>query len=265
MLKALGLDWRISLAQEGWFYFRTCKNWRQVFRSRLRGGNLDKLECRAGQVITLADFSSLQIFQEIWRRQIYTGRYPKRWEEPRVIVDIGANIGIFALFATKKWPLARVLAYEPAPENVVRFERNIRLSHASQICFHPFAVAGTKGRTTLFLKGEPGWHSFWNEGARSAVCVEATTLEAILAEVGSPTIDLLKIDCEGAEYDVLRGRGQLLVENVRFIAMEYHEREDHRVRELTDLFESSGFSCVFHPEPCWGTGMLYATNGVRTF
>jgi hypothetical protein len=71
---------------------------------------------------------------------------------------------------------------------------------------------------------------------------------------------LLKLDCEGAEYEILDGRELLLREGVHQIAMEYHEIGGHRVQELTALLARAGFQCEIAPAPEWHTGMLYAVN-----
>jgi FkbM family methyltransferase len=258
MLKAFGLDWRISLSQECWFYYRTCANWRSVIRGRLRSAPFDRFEMRTGPVIAFDGDPPWRIFEDIWRYQIYDRKYPKSWHAPRSVVDVGANVGFFSLYAAARWPTARIFAYEPAPENVKWLERNIATSRANQVRIYPLAVAGSVGRATFYLKQESGWHSLWDNGAQSAIETETTTLEAIVARTGSEPIDLLKIDAEGAEYQILRGREQLLARSVRYIVMEYHELHEHQFQELRDILERSGFDCEIFPEPRWKTGMLYA-------
>jgi len=259
MFKRLGLDWRISLAQSYWFYFRTCENWRQVLDAIRRDERLDRFVLRSGATLTFFGDPPLQIFQEIWRREIYTHEYPQGWRTPHIVVDIGANIGFFSLYVAMRWPDAQVFAYEPAPENVALLEQNIRLSKTSQVILHPVAVADVVGRMNFFLKKESGWHSLWGSSNDSTILVNTTTLPAIVKEVDQ-TIDLLKMDCEGAEYAVLAGQALVLAQSVRFVAMEYHEIEGHQVRELTEILEQAGFDCEVHPQPRWQTGMLYAVN-----
>ena len=260
MLKTPGLDWRISLAQECWFYFRTCRNWRKVIQARLYGAPLARFEMRGSVVVGFPESPPWQIFQEIWRNQVYTRRYPREWGNPRTIVDIGANIGVFSLYAARRWHQARILAFEPAPDNFHWLEKNAQLSSAWQITCRPVAVAGKSGQADFYLKEESGWHSLIGDGAKSSITVQTTTLDAVLDETGATAIDLLKLDCEGAEYNVLSGRESLLARTVRFVAMEYHEVSGHTVDELTKLFASVGFHTESIPEPRWRTGMLYATN-----
>ena len=259
MLKRLRLDWRISLAQTYWFYFRTCKNWRQVLNAIRRAERLDRFVLRCGATLTYFNDPPFQIFQEIWRWEIYTHEYPQGWRTPRIVVDIGANIGFFSLYVAMRWPDAKVFAFEPAPENVALIEQNIRLSKVSRVILCPLAVTDTVGQVNLFLKKESGWHSLSGSSNDATIQVNTTTLPAIVKEADQ-TIDLLKMDCEGAEYAVLAGQAQVLAQSVRFVAMEYHEIEGHRVRELTEILTQAGFACEVHPQPRWQTGMLYARN-----
>lgn len=259
-VRTFGLDWRISLALECLFYFRTCANWQDVIRARLRSVPLERFITRSGMVICFGGSVPWQIFKEIWRSKVYTRAYPKHWHAPRVIVDIGANVGFFSIFAADRWPSSKIYAYEPATENYSCLRRNVEDSHLVQIVVRPEAFAGAVGQASFYLKKESGWHSLNSEGALSTVQVSTTTLEAIIQELAPAPIDFLKIDCEGAEYDALAGCSELLSGHVRFIAMEYHETAENRVTALFEIFERAGMRCWHRPEPRWRTGMLYAVN-----
>lgn len=82
----------------------------------------------------------------------------------------------------------------------------------------------------------------------------------LLREYSLDTIDLLKLDCEGAEYAILGGNEQLLKDKIRWLAMEYHEVGGHRVHEIQRLLASAAFICETYPQSGWQTGMLYAVN-----
>jgi FkbM family methyltransferase len=253
MLASLRVEERWRLAREYCFYWRSCRNWRAVLRGRREGLPFDRFEFRSGSVIT---------FPAAPRNHVYT-RCRLRITQPRVVVDIGANIGSFALYAASRWPQASIHAYEPAPDNVARLTLNVGLSRASRVVCHPSAVGGSSGMTTLYLKADPGWHSIWDEGAETAIDVAATDLDEIADQLDGQPIDFLKLDCEGAEYEILEGRESLLRKQVQQIAMEYHEVGGHTVKELTTLLDHAGFQCEIAPAPKWKTGMLYAVNRAR--
>jgi hypothetical protein len=88
------LTWRWSLYNEYWFYFRTCKNFREVIRSRRSGSELPKIEMRNGLVINTVGENKyfLVIFREIWQRETYVKLMRKY--KLQTIVDIGAHAGL---------------------------------------------------------------------------------------------------------------------------------------------------------------------------
>lgn len=253
------LSWRYHLARECLFYFRICRNWRAVCAGRIRGIFFDSFRLRGGETICFSGTPPFQIFQEIWRRQVYTNHGWMKSARPQTIVDIGANIGFFSLYAARKWKQAHVWAYEPAPGNFKLLEENVRSSHGRVLPF-ACAVTGRQGQIPFFLKSEAGWHSIYKAGAQETVMVESINLHDVFNFVNQNRIDLLKMDCEGAEYDLLEGNAKLLSAHVRDIVMEYHESNGFAVSRLLAILEQANFKYLLIPEPRWHTGMLYARN-----
>lgn len=258
-ISRMGLDWRFSLLQECSFYYLTCHNWRDVVRARLYRTPLQQYVLRAGGIINFSDaVPPWQVFQEVWRRRVYTRQYHPNIN-PRTVVDIGANIGFFTLLAASRWPQAQIYAYEPVVQNVQLLVQNAK-SVASPIQVFAVAVAASRGTMPFYLKKEAGWHSLLPEGAIEKTIVNTVSLDDVISNLNSPLVDFLKIDCEGAEFSILQGRERLLAECVSEVALEYHEGQGHTYRDLQDLFCRSGFKCVINTESHCPTGMLYARN-----
>jgi FkbM family methyltransferase len=137
------------------------------------------------------------------------------------VVDIGAHIGVFALRVAGL--ARRVLCYEPAPESFELLRRNIgRFPH---VRLHPAAVAGRRGTATLYLGKNPSAHSLFpaeGQTSRGAIPVECVTLEDVFREHSLERCDLLKLDCEGAEYEILYQAPPELWRRIARVALEYH-------------------------------------------
>ncbi|WP_187968076.1 FkbM family methyltransferase [Aquibium microcysteis] len=122
-----------------------------------------------------------------------------------VFVDIGANVGTYALFvATRAGPGARVLAFEPHPRTFAKLAFNLCANGARNVVARNLAIAAAAGTMELYSDGggNVGHASLLKEGAgtvRSTQSVQVAPLAAILAEEGIEAIDLLKIDVEGFE------------------------------------------------------------------
>lgn len=162
-----------------------------------------------------------------------------------VIVDVGAHIGMFAVHAARLVPQGRVEALEPDPENLALLCRNAAGNGLDNVSVHPVAVEGTLGTAVLYQAHESWAHSTCAAVAPAdaeAVVVAATTLAAFLAEEGIEAVDFLKMNIEGAEYDVLLGAPDEALRAVRLFHVECHPVPGHDGRELVERLADCGFA-----------------------
>lgn len=160
------------------------------------------------------------------------------------VVDIGANIGCFALHASRC--AAHVHAFEPERDNFRLLGRNLRSSAVVNVTATRAAVMGKGGTTRLWTAREGGYHSTTrnHNTAGAFQDVPAVTLASILDPLAC--CHLLKIDCEGAEYDILGALPPQYFRRIHRIVMETHGDEDARCRReqfdgLIALLETNGF------------------------
>jgi FkbM family methyltransferase len=141
------------------------------------------------------------------------------------IVDIGAHVGIVSCYLARRYPGTRVLAYEPQPDNFARLERNIAANGVfEQVQAFPLAVTGDGRPIRLHGSGHTnsgGWSEF-AVGEEETAPLASTTLPAILQQHGLERVAVLKIDCEGAEYEILHAAGDLL-RRVDYLVGEFHD------------------------------------------
>ena len=154
----------------------------------------------------------------------------------RWVLDIGAHIGSFTLRVKKSWPEARVIAAEPDPDNAALFRRNTEgLDH---VFLHEVAVLGSgrRGRAHLRQAGRvnrdrnatASWVAEAVQGLDQkanppTITVDRAGIVDLLDRHGRPTIDLLKLDCEGAEGEILLALARVgHLERVNWIRGEWH-------------------------------------------
>ncbi|TDC86357.1 FkbM family methyltransferase [Nonomuraea deserti] len=134
----------------------------------------------------------------------------------RTILDVGANIGVYACTgATHLPPDGTLIAFEPVPENLGYLRRNVdRNDLAARVTIEPVAVGAAPGDLTLHLSGEQsGKHSAAaaNVGTPAgAVTIPMTSIDAYLAGHDLAPPDIIKIDVEGYEGFVLHGAAETL-------------------------------------------------------
>ncbi len=178
------------------------------------------------------------------------------------VVDVGAQIGTFAALVAGK--AARVLAFEPVPANATLLRQNVAAFPHVEVV--EAAVADREGRLTLHLsENNTGGHSAFRaaglDGGR-IVEVRCVPLLAALEARGIASVDLLKLDCEGAEHVVLASLERAGLERVRAVTMEYHELAPGSAptasgEQLAALLARNGFEVENVPAGN-GTGMIHA-------
>ncbi len=163
------------------------------------------------------------------------------------VIDIGANIGAFSLYAACRPKTKRVLAFEPMHDTFRRLVGNVTASVAGEriSCIHS-AVGSRSGFVEMILGANSMLHrsSDVNErAANPATAIPVVSLASVLDSYDIRNCALIKLDCEGAEYGILENLPPGYFRRIYAIRMEIHPRSDGRTPE--DLFrfiESQGFS-----------------------
>ena len=129
---------------------------------------------------------------------------------PKVIYDLGANVGVSSLFFASLYPKATIYGFEPLPENLEVCLLNYRgIGNQSQV--FPWAIGSKTGQATFDCKNDSRGgrletaHHDPNLRTTSQIQVKIISVADLIEHEGLPPPDFLKIDVEGAEYDVLEG------------------------------------------------------------
>lgn len=163
------------------------------------------------------------IFSEIFLHRYYDFSLP---EEPRTILDLGANIGFSTLFFARKYPSAALACVEPMPENVSLLNANLRNNSVNAKVF-PKAISVDDQPVTMQRAEKDYGHKVQNipYGKRlngHTLQVASISMSNVLREMGWERIGLLKIDVEGYEGILLRENNQWL-QKVDALCIECHE------------------------------------------
>lgn len=184
---------------------------------------------RNGVKIYTHDFrQSIPIIYEVW----VSDPYPMP-ENCKTVLDIGANIGAFSLYAQSKG--ATVLPIEPVTKNSQSLERN-------GFPRYQFAVGGESGIRTIGGTSSGG-ASFRDKGNEELVmCV--TLKDLVLGPV-----DMLKMDIEGAEYETLYATPKEVFDKIKHIVLEWHKVDGEDPKELEKYLQKMGYKTKFRSKP----------------
>ena len=159
--------------------------------------------------------------------QFYT-RLGTEVESDWVVVDIGAAIGEFTIEAALQLDEGMVHAFEPNPGTINILRQNIRANNLNRVETYNLGVWKEEGEIPLhFLNNEPlqaisgSNHSSDLETVKETT-IPVITLDQVVEKVGN-RIDLLKLDCEGAEYEILLNQDPKIFKKIDRIIMEYHD------------------------------------------
>ncbi|BDB99854.1 hypothetical protein SACC_28710 [Saccharolobus caldissimus] len=153
-----------------------------------------------------------------------------------IFIDIGSFEGGYVLFTYKNFK--KIIAVEPSPDNLQILEKNIHLNNINNVEIVNKAVSLKRGRVKLYLADNPYNSSIVFESNRY-VEVDAITLNELLLPYN--TIDLIKIDVEGAELDVIKS-GISQLHKVKKIVIEVRNQYES---EIDNILIKEGFKkCV---------------------
>jgi FkbM family methyltransferase len=144
-----------------------------------------------------------------------------------VVYDVGANVGIYSLLASLQvGPTGMVYAFEPQERNLQYLHRHMKLNHVQNCIIFETAVGNTEA-TRRFSAAS--WDfSMGRLSPQGEILVPSTTLDScIYGEKGLRPPNILKIDVEGAEFEVLEGASRTLTEFHPKVFLEIHGTELH--------------------------------------
>lgn len=195
-----------------------------------------KFETRSGQRIILNSFHDLVTVWVIFCRQEY-----KIPQDTQVVVDAGANIGTFSIYASLN-NVKEIYAIEPFPETFNQLQKNIELNGLkTKVRLKPIALAKESGNRLMDLHEGPSQSRGLlkkNDG-HLGLKVPTLTLADFLKSINKEEIDLLKIDIEGGEHEVFHNSDDQTLMKIKHIAMEYHPNESKSA--LFDRLQKANF------------------------
>ncbi len=203
--------------------------------------------------------SLYQVFKEIFMEDVYSiNELVNKMPDNPVVLDIGANAGFFNVLLLSKIKQARIFAYEPLDANISFFENIIKENPfmAKSVSLNRAAVTGLeKDSIELFMEDTADSQvvasvfANFNKDNLKKTTVPCISLTKIVKDNKLEKIDLLKMDCEGSEYDIIYNTPKNIVQLAKHIAIEVHDVDDNTFNftSLKKYLEELNYAVKFTP------------------
>ena len=197
-------------------------------------------------VFELESEADQSVFEEVFVDRDYRLLDEVIGKATGLIVDGGAHIGCFSVYAAMQNSKARILAYEPEERNFALLKENLRVNECRNVDCKNLAIWKWEGAKDLFLSEDSHNHSFLGDGATKKV--NCTTLDKILNKRWKDwKCDLVKMDVEGAEFEILENLSEEVFKKVKVWCIEYHEYWDFKLQSLTAILQKNGLKVKTFP------------------
>lgn len=175
------------------------------------------------------------------------------------IIDIGAHIGRLSVYAATHGKV--VYAYEPDKRNIAKLVENIQVNNLKNLNYFEMAVNGTGENVTFYFSDNPSENSLFEKNKDLPHTeVKGVTLKNIFETNNINKCNFLKIDCEGAEYEILRTLPKEYFKKIDKIVLEYHDHlvKGSSLKDLVLVLTKNNFRISKITRGAWYTGLLYA-------
>ena len=236
-------NWQIVLL----VYFGLYK--KEFFYLNLKNGLKIKLRTKS---------TDLQAFANVWILKEYE---VKGFEilQNEIIIDIGGHIGLFSLYASLKNPDGKIISIEPHPQNFSLLKENLNNNGFTNIKILNKAVSNSNKNMELFIDSlDDSAHSIHRIG-KNSIQIKGTTLHQIINENQITNCNMLKMDCEGSEFEIISSLSDEDILKIEKICLEYHLKNDDLflLDNMKNRLKKLGYNVNIKPTNNF-LGMLYA-------
>jgi FkbM family methyltransferase len=233
------------MSSKGLKYLIRSKSFRFMNGLKDKSHHINSLIWNDKKVYYRSSTSDMTLIYEILLQSKYKSEYfiPKEIN-PKIIFDIGGNIGITSIYLASIFPDAKIYTFEPLPDNFEILTKNIQ--KYDNIEAFNIGLGSKNGNFKVYLSDDSenfGGVSFYPDPignkAESYVLCEVKNINDIIKNFNIESIDLIKIDTEGAEYDILTSLEEKILRKASWLAGELHGNRDF---ELLSYLERLGFS-----------------------
>jgi FkbM family methyltransferase len=191
-----------------------------------------------------------KVIEETWTENVYR-IHQWQFAEDAVFVDIGANVGSVSLFVDNfnkdREDKIRVFAIEPEPHNLSLLQKNIESNPVENVTVINKAIWHQNKEVLITNRG--GNSSIFEIEGVEQTKIQAITLEKLFKENNIEHVDVMKIDIEGAEFDLIINAPEKTLAKIKYITLEFDKSFDGKFGIMVEkLAKQFGLEILGSPE-----------------
>ena len=165
------------------------------------------------------------------------------------VIDIGGHLGFFSIMASVLNPNVKIFSFEPHIGNYELLKQNLKNNYVKNAFPKQLAVSSEIGQTELKISKEDLNHSLKLaiEPTGEIQKIQTTTLARIFEKNQITICDLLKLDCEGSEFDIIYSAPKEIFQKISNIFLEYHEWTGENSDKLKSYIQNLGYKVQKFP------------------
>jgi FkbM family methyltransferase len=191
-----------------------------------------------------------KIIEETWTENVYR-IHQWQFAEDAVFVDIGANVGSVSLFVDNfnkdREDKIRVFAVEPEPHNLSLLQENIKNNPVENVTVINKAICHQNKEVLITNRG--GNSSIFEIEGVEQTKIQAITLEKLFKDNNIKHVDVMKIDIEGAEFDLIINAPEKTLAKIKYLTLEFDKSFDGKFGIMVEkLAKQFGLEILGSPE-----------------
>ena len=210
--------------------------------------NLKDDECvakfRNGTKCIIRDKSDSVVFLENFFLDSYTREKGFDIKENDLVIDVGGHVGYFTIYAAKKAKNGKIITFEPSKESFNVLKNNLKINNIQNVIIENVGVGAKSGTAILNVDttNSIGNSIFYSSKNSEKEDIRITTIPEIVKKYKIKSIDLLKLDCEGAEFEIILNLPSTILNTIKKISVEVHKIENFDIVDIEKFLVKNNFS-----------------------
>ena len=235
------------------------KNWYEIpfIYYNITNKKIKIIEIKNGLKISLRTNSTdFMQFTTVWLQKEY-GIEGFEINNDDVVIDVGAHIGLFALFASQNCKNGKIFCFEPIKDNFKILTENVHLNNLKNVHLNNEVVSKEDGFVNIYLNKDQSGHSIYKKTSEK-IRTKSVSLETFFIE-NITKCNFLKLDCEGAEYEIIESLSDKSMKKIEKICLEYHDvnNKKEKLEKLISKLKANFFDIVIEKGDD-GMGFIFA-------